>query len=132
MRKVPLIPKILICLMILLLTGSEISYGGWISSYAVIANIADKQYATIFGILFQVVMTVFRFILCWIPGSPSKKLLFFTIGTCLTFVSTVFIIDFYSGYVAIFYSAIMYGIMTSVAFPLIFSIPVEFGFDVCN
>jgi len=42
MRKVPLFPKILICLMILLLTGSEISYGGWISSYAVIANIADK------------------------------------------------------------------------------------------
>ena len=77
-------------------------------------------------------MTVFRFILCWIPGSASKKLLFFTVGTCLTFVSTLFIIDIFSGIVAVFYSAIMYGIMTSVTFPLIFSIPVEFGFDVCN
>ena len=53
MKKLPLLPKLLLCLMFLLAIGQEVAFGGWISSYSVLADITDKEFATIFGIVFQ-------------------------------------------------------------------------------
>lgn len=48
--------------------GLECTYGGWISSFAVMRGVTDQQGATLFPALFWVMITIFRFMLAFLPG----------------------------------------------------------------
>ena len=81
--------SIVLCLMFLLLIGEESAFGGWISSYAVIQGIQNKEDATLYGSLFWIVITMFRFIFLLLPGKPSSKSIWMYLGCVLVAITSV-------------------------------------------
>ena len=54
--------------------GMEITFAGWISSFATLSKVTDAKGATVFPSIYWVSMTFFRIFLAFLPGSSSKKL----------------------------------------------------------
>jgi fucose permease len=107
--------------------GLECTYGGWISSFAVLTQVANRQQATIYPSLFWVLMTIFRIGLAFLPGSGHKKLriqIEANIGSGI--ISLVLI---YMGHtqLACYLSAVMFGFSMSTIYPLILLFPSEVG-----
>lgn len=57
-----------------LVVGTESNVGGWISSYATLSGIADKEGAAIFATIFWAFFTLFRFVFPLIKSKDSSKL----------------------------------------------------------
>ncbi len=60
--------------MILVYIGQDVSYSGWVASYAVLMNVSTKQVATYYSSIFWMFMTSFKFIFAFIKIKPSYKL----------------------------------------------------------
>lgn len=58
----------------LLAVGQQSSYGGWISSYAVMWGFSTKEHAIFYSSVYWISLTLFRFVLALVPGPPSAKL----------------------------------------------------------
>ena len=121
----------LICGLFMLLVGEETAFGGWVSSYAVINHIQNKEDATFYGSLFWVTVTLFRFIFLVLPGKPSKKsLVMYIISVFVAGSSLLFLHVFPQQASAwVIYSSVGFGIAFSILFPLLLSTPKEFGID---
>ena len=63
------------CVMFILLIGQEVSYGGWVASYAVMNGYSTKEVATIYSSIYYLTITAFRFIFAFLPGSGKCKLI---------------------------------------------------------
>ena len=72
--------------------GTEITFGGWISSFATLTGTTDNQGATIFPTIYWGFMTLFRFLLLCIPGKGSYKAKVMIIGSILSGVISILII----------------------------------------
>lgn len=103
--------------------------GGWISTYAVMTGVSDKESATIFGSMFWIAMTLFRFVFSCVSGTPEKKLLYLMIGSVIVGISVLLMISFGEVLIAVWCSSILFGVLFSVRFPLLLALPKQFGFD---
>lgn len=119
--------ELCLCLLLFLYIGNECTYGGWISSFAVLTGVADNEGATIFPSIFWIIISLCRFVLAFMPGSSSKKLKRLIQG-CIGsgFLSLLVIYQGYTGF-ACYLSAILFGTSMSSIYPLIFSFPLEKG-----
>jgi FHS family Na+ dependent glucose MFS transporter 1 len=126
-QSVPRTIEFLLCLMMFLYIGLECTYGGWISSYAVLAGVSDKSSATIYPTVFWIFITIFRFGLAFVPGTSSTKMRLLLEGNVASGIISIILI--YMGYVKFtcYLSGIMFGISMSSLYPLVFSINNEFG-----
>ena len=73
-KKVPRSAEIILCVSLFLYIGMECTYGGWISSYAVLVGASGIEEATLFPSVFWIMITIFRFVLACLPGTTSKKM----------------------------------------------------------
>ena len=64
----------MLCLSLFLDIGMEITFAGWISSFSLLQGVSSKEEATIYPAIFWGVMTIFRFLLAFLPGRSSQKL----------------------------------------------------------
>ena len=130
-KKLIQIPKksvILLSLCFFFAVGLETTFGGWISSYAVLNGFSSKQSATLYSSLFWVSITAFRIILAFLKNSSSKKIEILTyVGVIGSFLS-YFFIWYVNPIFGIVFMSLIYGLCGSVMFPLLLTIPEEFGF----
>lgn len=120
-----------LCFMFMLLIGEESAFGGWVSSYAVINGIQNKEDATFYGSLFWIVITAFRFIFLLLPGTPSKKSSWMYLGCVFVAISSLVFLHMYPQYgnFWIIYSSFGFGMFMSIVFPLLLSTPKEYGIN---
>jgi fucose permease len=116
-----------LCLFIFIYVGVECAYGGWIPSFVVLTGVTDHTGATKFPSLFWVLLTMFRFLLAFAPGSSSKKLKILIEGIVLTGIFSLGLI--YAGHLtlACYLSGVFFGLSMSSVFPLVFTFPIEEG-----
>lgn len=111
--------------------GQEVTYGGWISSYAVLEHVATKEGATVYSSLFWTFMTLFRFILAFIMVKPSKKLKALIYLQLITTAVVIVMVEYLAmTEIAIYFASIMYGVSFSAMFGLFFVLPSEYGVEV--
>ena len=110
--------------------GTEITFGGWISSFATLTKVTDYRGATIFPSIFWIFMTFFRVVLAFAPGSSSKKLEYLILGNIASGIISVMII--FAGYTELtcYLSGFMYGLSMSLVYPLILTFPIEAGLSI--
>lgn len=88
---------LLISFMFWLIMGQFCSYGGWVSSYAVMNHYASKEHATLYGSVYWMAVTCFRFIFSFVEGRASTKLLFlFALATVTPLLSLLVVLAGYS------------------------------------
>ena len=114
--------------MFMLLVGEESAFGGWVSSYAVINGINSKESATLYGTIFWISITMFRFIFLFLPGKPSQKSAWMYAGSIFMAVSSLVVLHAYPlhGSAGLIYSSVGFGIFFSIVFPLLLSTPKEY------
>lgn len=61
--------------MYFLIVGQESTYGGWVSSYAVMNEYSTKESATKYSSIYWIACTVFRFAFPFVKGSGTVKLI---------------------------------------------------------
>ncbi len=88
---------------------------------------ANSQTATIFPSIFWGVMTLFRFVMAFIPSSSSKKLRFLLECNLATGIISMILIKTGYALVGCYFSAAMFGFSMSVIYPLVFTLPIEGG-----
>lgn len=69
--------------------GEEIGFSGWISSYAVMLDIDNKEGATRYPFLFWISITLTRFLLAGLPGTVTHKFTYLIKGQIVCFVVIV-------------------------------------------
>lgn len=106
----------------------ECTYGGWISSYSILAGVSDKEAATIFPTIFWIAITAFRFGLAFVPGSTSKKMDILIKANIIVGVVTILLIKAGLTLFSCYMCSIAFGLAMSSLFPLILSLCTEFGF----
>ena len=109
--------------------GLECTYGGWISSFAVLTGVTDNHGATIFPIIFWVLMTIFRISLAFLPGKSSKKLKILIMSNILSGVITLLFIKADHAKFACYLSGAMFGFSMSSLYPLTMTLPLEKGLN---
>ena len=75
------------------LIGIQFTFGGWISSYAVLMGVSDKTGATFFPVIFWATKAAVMFVVAFSPGTGVKKLqilVFLLIGSGIVSVLLVF------------------------------------------
>ena len=104
--------------------GLEITFGGWISSFATLTEVSDYRGATVFPGIFWVFMTFFRIVLAFAPGSSSKKLGILILGNIASGVISLVLIS--AGYTELtcYLSGFMFGLSMSLIYPLILTVPI--------
>jgi len=119
-----------LCGLMFLYLGLECTYGGWISSYSVLVGVTDNKGATVFPIVFWVLMTFFRILLAYAPGKSSKKLQILILANIVSGIVSLLII--YAGHVklACYLSGALFGLSMSSIYPLIMTLPLEKGLNV--
>ena len=119
--------KVLFCFGFLLIAGFEHSFAGWIPSYAVLSEVADRAEATLFNSVFWMTSTLFRFIVASLTWSSSRKIKLLT--SSLLLCSIVCLVMLLSGniWITVTLSSFLFGTATSAIFPLLISLPTEFG-----
>lgn len=122
----------ILALFIFLYVGMECTYGGWIPSYAVLTGVTDPQGATKFPSLFWVLLTMFRFLLAYAPGSSSKKLRLLIQGNFYTGIISLFLIFAGFNTLACYISGVLFGLSMSSIYPLVFTFPIEEGLIIEN
>jgi fucose permease len=115
--------------MMFLYEGLECTYGGWISSFAVLTGVTDNNGATVFPIIFWVLMTMFRIGLAFLPGKSSKKLQILIMSNILSGVITMLIIYSNHAKFACYLSGAMFGFSMSSLYPLTMTLPLEKGLN---
>lgn len=113
---------------VFLIIGSTLTYGSWISSYAVLNNFATKERATSYSSLFWISITFFRFLMVAVPGSPSRKIIYLNAGSLLTVLLSYVVIFSINAELGLLFFSIIFGLCQWVLFPLLLTIPSEFGF----
>lgn len=104
------------------------SYSTWISSYAVLHDLSTKERANLYGSIFWISVTGFRFLFSNVKGSPTTKIKYLGgISIVSTFVCHFFIFNIH-GELGLVLMSLLYGLSTSVLFPLLMTIPEEFGY----
>lgn len=119
--------EICLCLLLFFYIGIECSYGGWISSFAVLNGVTDSQGATIFPTIFWVATTILRFCAAFVKTTTSLKLKYLIGGGIWSGIISIALISL--GYVsfACYLSAILFGASMSVLYPLVFIFPISKG-----
>lgn len=108
--------------------GQQTSYGGWISSYAVLNHFSSKEHATLYSSLYWVSITIFRFVFAFVPGSPSKKIQYLGLIGVVNSVSGYYIIFYVNSEIGLNLMSFIFGFSNSALFPLLLTIPEEYGF----
>ena len=117
----------IICIIFYFVVGQESTFGGWVSSYAVIEQYSSKENATFYGTIYWISGTFFRFVFPFISGKTSSKLKFLTLLAFLSTFLDLFIIHFISPSFGMILSSVLYGMSNSVLFALCFTISQEFN-----
>lgn len=111
------------CLIFLLLVGQESAFGGWISSFAVMSGFSTKEGATVYSSMYWGFVTLFRFLLPFVEGKSSiKLLLLFTLAIVGSLFSLA-ILHTIDPIVGMALSGIFLGISNSIAFPQTLTLP---------
>jgi len=107
----------------LCISGMQVSYGGWISTYAVLSGATNQIDATIFSTIFWISSTACRFLVASVSMSGANKMRYHVLYVLLfSFVALCLIeVEFFSA--AMYLSSFCLGAATSGIFPLILSIP---------
>lgn len=110
--------------------GLECTFGGWISSYSVLTGVTDHRGATVFPVIFWIVMTIFRILFAFVPGKSSIKLQILIIANIVSGIISLFFI--YADHVqfACYLSGVLFGSCMSSIYPLIMTLPLEKGLNV--
>ena len=119
-----------ICGLMFLFFGTELTFGGWISSYAVLMEVADKKGAIFFAVLFWTSKAVVTFIVTFTPGLGYQKLkILIIIMMGSGFISLQMV---NTGYIqlACYFSSVMYGVSCSSMFGLIMALAIEEGLTI--
>ena len=113
---------VLIGMYLFIYVGCETSYGGWISSYSILAGVSERAEATFYATIYWIVITITRFISAIAPGTSSQKMRFLLRGVVLAGVICLTLI--YSGYVhfTCYFGGIIFGMFFSCLYILSFSI----------
>lgn len=115
--------EIILCVSLFLYIGMECTYGGWISSYAVLVGASGMEEATIFPSIFWIMITIFRFILAFLPGTTSTKMKFQLYGNMASAIVSLLLVKSGLFWLACSFSAVTFGIAMSSIYTLILSIP---------
>ena len=99
----------------------------WLPTYIIQSGIADKASGAQLVTLFYVCLTAFRFIFGFLGFTDSLKLVLSNYGQFLSGLVVVLLVLFKYASLSAYISSILYGITLSMIFPLILSIPHEFG-----
>ena len=126
-KSAPWQAEYLLVFILFLYIGMEYDYQGWISSYATISHVSSKEHATVFPMIFWVVMTLSRFGYSMLPGSSSQKMSQALIATVVCGVISLLFINMDWVLFTCYLSAVMFGLSMANMYPLTFSIPSEFG-----
>lgn len=116
--------EICLCLLIFIYVGVETSFGGWIPSFAVLTSVTDNAGATRFPSLFWVLLTMFRFLLAFAPGTSTRKLKILIEG--IFYSGIVSLVVVYAGHIelACYLGAVLFGLTMSSVYPLVFTYPI--------
>ena len=119
-----------LCFLMFCYLGLEITFGGWISSFATLTGVTDNRGATVFPSIFWIFMTFFRILLAFAPGSSSKKLGILILANVASGIISLLIIA--AGYTELtcYLSGFMYGLSMSSIYPLILTFPIEAGLSI--
>ena len=113
----------LLQVMLFVYVGAGITFGGWISSYAVMAGVATKEEATLYSSIFWSLLTVSRFVFACLPFNSSLKL-HFLVRACLAFGFGSLVLMWLDWRTAAcLFSSVGYGVGLSSVFPLAISMP---------
>ena len=107
--------------------GLEITFGGWISSFATLSKVTDNEGATVFPSVFWIFMTLFRVLLAFVPGTSNNKLKILIMSNVISGILSLIII--YAGHteLACYISSALFGFSMSSIYPLILTVPIEKG-----
>jgi MFS family permease len=111
----------------MLMAGLQNTIQNWLPTYAVQRGIADKQSGAQLVTLFSVFFTGFRFVFGVLRETDSLKLLLSNCGQLLSGLVCILMAIFQYNSLSAYFSSILYGITLAMIFPLILSIPHEFG-----
>jgi fucose permease len=111
----------------MVVSGIQDIIQNWLPNYAVQSNIAGKQLGAHLVTLLCVCLTAFRFIFGLLRETDSFKIVLSNCGQLLSGMAcAIFAINHYYSLSA-YISSILYGTTLTMIFPLLLSIPHEFG-----
>ena len=105
------------CVMFLLMIGQEVSYGGWVASYAVMSKYSTKERATIYSSIYYMAITAFRFIFAFIPGSGKCKLISMYLMSIASVVLSLVLIHHFDPHFGLVLGSFLLGMADSITFP---------------
>ena len=116
-----------LCVLMFFYLGLEITFGGWISSFATLSKVTDNEGATVFPSVFWVSMTFFRIFLAFVPGTSNNKLKILILANIISGILCILVIN--AGYVELtcYMSGLLFGFSMSLIYPLILVFPIEAG-----
>ena len=103
---------------------------GWISSYAVILNIDDKEGATRYPLIFWISITVARFLLAGMQGKVSQK--FVLLIRCQILFLVISLLFVWLGLVgfAVYWNSLLIGLCFSSMYAFLYTLPLDFGQEI--
>ena len=107
--------------------GMEYDYAGWISSYATMADIASKQQATIYPLLFWGVLTLSRFAWSMVAAPTTWKMARALQATGVVVAVSIGLIAVGQAPLACYFSAVGFGVSMANLYPLVLSVCNEWG-----
>ena len=112
----------ILCVSLFLYVGMECTFGGWISSYAVLVGASGIEEATIFPWIFWLMITAFRFGLACLPGTTSKKMQYLLYATISTAIASLLMVKAGLFWLACSFSSVAFGVSMGSIYILIISI----------
>ncbi len=122
----------MLCVIFWTYIGIELGFGNWISSYAVLENVASKEEALKYNSIFWIAMTVFRIISSYLPFKSMKKILLHEYSLMVFVTLSVFFVFFNQLDIACMVSSITYGMCFSAMYPLLLSIPLDYNLEISS
>jgi fucose permease len=113
----------LLCFMFFLYVGEETAFGGWISPYAVLQKVSDKDQATTFSSFFWISIAIFRFVASFINKKTSEKFNFLLKSYIISTLIVIVFLQLNLVYLSCIFSSFAFGVCTSSFYGLILSLP---------
>ncbi len=114
--------------MYILYIGQEVGYGSWVSSYAVMENVATLSGAAFASETFWVTNTVFRIILLYVTIKVSLRLKYLMLGMVVGCIINLIAAMSGHQWFAAFVGSFLNGMFLASMFALYLALPLEYGY----
>lgn len=110
--------------------GEEIGFSGWISSYAVMLDIDNKEGATRYPFLFWISITLTRFLLAGFPGTVTHKFTCLIKGQIVCFGLSLLFVWLEWLTFSVYWNSLLSGLCFSSMYAFLYTLPLDFGQEI--